>query len=392
MLPIKDSSFKNFFVVNDEMYICEVDYLTNLFTLDKVNWQNSTSQSLSIEYEKDEIHIVESMLGSYLGESDEEQAFSKRLNNRSYTKLSKDILKVKYGTDTEIYSCEHYAQARDRIDKYLSEQINYESNKKVTLDGVILDKDTKELILSTINFVKNKEKYEEMGCVIPKGILLVGSAGTGKTLLAEVISQESGRKFKFTCGSELLGSYVGSSAKAIRELFDEMKDENSIIYIDEIDAVGSKRSDSESSKEYRSALNQLLSCMSNPTYNKVMVIASTNVLEQLDPALTRAGRFDRILEIKVPSKEMRMDLFKLYVGKLKHNEDEIDYELLADKTEGEVGASISALCNFAGIRAVDSGSDITTMEHLLKELDVMYENSRKGRVEKEQEKRKIGFC
>jgi cell division protease FtsH len=132
--------------------------------------------------------------------------------------------------------------------------------------------------------------------------------------------------------------------------------------------------------------------MSNPVYNKVMVIASTNVLDQLDPALTRAGRFDRILEIKVPSREMRIDLFKLYIGRLKHNEDEIDYELLADRTEGEVGASISAICNFAGIRAVDDGCEITKMEHILEELEAMYNNSSRGKLEKEKARKKIGFC
>ena len=385
----KRDNFECYFVVKDKMFVCEIDYLSNLYTLDEITGDEELDTD--VNFEEDTIHIVESMLGTYLGETEEEQAFSKKLNNRSHIKLSKDILKVKYGNE-EIFKFDTFEEAMDKVKEYRIANEKANESKTVSLDGVILDNETRKMILSTINFVKNKEKYEEMGCVIPKGILLVGSAGTGKTLLAEVISKESGRKFKFTCGSELLGSYVGSSAKAIRELFDEMKDENSIVYIDEIDAIGSKRSDSESSKEYRSALNQLLSCMSNPVYNKVMVIASTNVLDQLDPALTRAGRFDRVLEIKVPSREMRIDLFKLYVGRLKHNEEEIDYELLADRTEGEVGASISAICNFAGIRAVDDGCEMTKMEHILEELEAMFNNSSKGRMEKEKERKKIGFC
>ena len=385
----KRDNFECYFVVKDKMFVCEIDYLSNLYTLDEITGDEELDTD--VNFEEDTIHIVESMLGTYLGETEEEQAFSKKLNNRSHIKLSKDILKVKYGNE-EIFKFDTFEEAMDKVKEYRITNEKANESKTVSLDGVILDNETRKMILSTINFVKNKEKYEEMGCVIPKGILLVGSAGTGKTLLAEVISKESGRKFKFTCGSELLGSYVGSSAKAIRELFDEMKDENSIVYIDEIDAIGSKRSDSESSKEYRSALNQLLSCMSNPVYNKVMVIASTNVLDQLDPALTRAGRFDRVLEIKVPSREMRIDLFKLYIGRLKHIEEEIDYELLADRTEGEVGASISAICNFAGIRAVDDGSDVTKMEHILEELEAMFNNSSKGRMEKEKERKKIGFC
>ena len=385
----KRDNFECYFVVKDKMFVCEIDYLSNLYTLDEITGDEELDTD--VNFEEDTIHIIESMLGTYLGDTEEEQAFSKKLNNRSHIKLSKDILKVKYGNE-EIFKFDTFEEAMDKVKEYRIANEKANESKTVSLDGVILDNETRKMILSTINFVKNKEKYEEMGCVIPKGILLVGSAGTGKTLLAEVISKESGRKFKFTCGSELLGSYVGSSAKAIRELFDEMKDENSIVYIDEIDAIGSKRSDSESSKEYRSALNQLLSCMSNPVYNKVMVIASTNVLDQLDPALTRAGRFDRVLEIKVPSREMRIDLFKLYVGRLKHNEEEIDYELLADRTEGEVGASISAICNFAGIRAVDDGCEMTKMEHILEELEAMFNNSSKGRMEKEKERKKIGFC
>ena len=385
----KRDNFECYFVVKDKMFVCEIDYLSNLYTLDEITGDEELDTD--VNFEEDTIHIIESMLGTYLGDTEEEQAFSKKLNNRSHIKLSKDILKIKYGNE-EIFKFDTFEEAMDKVKEYRITNEKVEESKSVSLEGVILDEETRKMILSTINFVKNKEKYEEMGCVIPKGILLVGSAGTGKTLLAEVISKESGRKFKFTCGSELLGSYVGSSAKAIRELFNEMKNENSIVYIDEIDAIGSKRSDSESSKEYRSALNQLLSCMSNPVYNKVMVIASTNVLDQLDPALTRAGRFDRVLEIKVPSREMRIDLFKLYIGRLKHIEEEIDYELLADRTEGEVGASISAICNFAGIRAVDDGSDVTKMEHILEELEAMYNNSSKGRMEKEKERKKIGFC
>ena len=385
----KRDNFECYFVVKDKMFVCEIDYLSNLYTLDEITGDEELDTD--VNFEEDTIHIIESMLGTYLGDTEEEQAFSKKLNNRSHIKLSKDILKIKYGNE-EIFKFDTFEEAMDKVKEYRITNEKVEESKSVSLEGVILDEETRKMILSTINFVKNKEKYEEMGCVIPKGILLVGSAGTGKTLLAEVISKESGRKFKFTCGSELLGSYVGSSAKAIRELFDEMKNENSIVYIDEIDAIGSKRSDSESSKEYRSALNQLLSCMSNPVYNKVMVIASTNVLDQLDPALTRAGRFDRVLEIKVPSREMRIDLFKLYIGRLKHIEEEIDYELLADRTEGEVGASISAICNFAGIRAVDDGCEVTKMEHILEELEAMYNNSSKGRMEKEKERKKIGFC
>lgn len=304
--------------------------------------------------------------------------------------LTKKILRLKYGNEIPISM---HSMGYEAVDKLIANRgnTNKTNNKKeIGLDGVILDGETKKAILRTINFVKKRDLYVDMGCTLPGGILLFGEPGTGKSLMAEVIARESNYKFKFVCASELLGQYVGSSASNIRKIFDELKKENSILYIDEIDAVGSKRQDDDNSKEYRSALNQLLSCMSDPQYDKIVVIASTNIPEQLDPALTREGRFDLKVEIKKPTKEMRVDLFKLYVGKLKHDEN-IDYEFLADKTDGKVGAFIATLCNFAGMRAVDEESPVTTMEHLLAELDNMTNNSLDKKKEEIIELRRIGF-
>lgn len=304
--------------------------------------------------------------------------------------LTKKILRLKYGNEIPISM---HSAGYEAVDKLIANRgnINKTNNKKeIGLDGVILDGETKKAILRTINFVKKRDLYVDMGCTLPGGILLFGEPGTGKSLMAEVIAKESNYKFKFVCASELLGQYVGSSASNIRKIFDELKKENSILYIDEIDAVGSKRQDDDNSKEYRSALNQLLSCMSDPQYDKIVVMASTNIPEQLDPALTREGRFDLKVEIKKPDKQMRIDLFKLYVGKLKHDEN-IDYEFLADKTDGKVGAFIATLCNFAGMRAVDEESPITTMEHLLAELDNMTNNSLDKKKEEIIELRRIGF-
>lgn len=304
--------------------------------------------------------------------------------------LTKKILRLKYGNEIPISM---HSAGYEAVDKLIANRgnTNKTNNKKeIGLDGVILDDETKKAILRTINFVKKRDLYVDMGCTLPGGILLFGEPGTGKSLMAEVIARESNYKFKFVCASELLGQYVGSSASNIRKIFDELKKENSILYIDEIDAVGSKRQDDDNSKEYRSALNQLLSCMSDPQYDKIVVMASTNIPEQLDPALVREGRFDLKVEIKKPTREMRVDLFKLYVGKLKHDEN-IDYEFLADKTDGKVGAFIATLCNFAGMRAVDEDSPITTMEHLLAELDNMTNNSLDKKKEEIIELRRIGF-
>ena len=304
--------------------------------------------------------------------------------------LTKKILRAKYGNEIPISMHSTGYEAVDKLIANKGDTNKAKNKKEVGLDGVILDGETKKAILRTINFVKKRDLYVDMGCTLPGGILLFGEPGTGKSLMAEVIARESNYKFKFVCASELLGQYVGSSASNIRKIFDELKGENSILYIDEIDAVGSKRQDDDNSKEYRSALNQLLSCMSDPQYDKIVVMASTNVPEQLDPALTREGRFDLKVEIKKPDKQMRIDLFKLYVGKLKHDEN-IDYEFLADKTDGKVGAFIATLCNFAGMRAVDEESPVTTMEHLLAELDNMTNNSLDKKKEEIIELRRIGF-
>ena len=304
--------------------------------------------------------------------------------------LTKKILRLKYGNEIPISMHSTGYEAVDKLIANKGDANKVKNKKEVGLDGVILDEETKKAILRTINFVKKRDLYLDMGCTLPGGILLFGEPGTGKSLMAEVIAKESNYKFKFVCASELLGQYVGSSASNIRKIFDDLKGENSILYIDEIDAVGSKRNDDDNSKEYRSALNQLLSCMSDPKYDKIVVMASTNIPEQLDPALTREGRFDLKVEIKKPTKEMRVDLFKLYVGKLKHDEN-IDYEFLADKTDGKVGAFIATLCNFAGMRAVDEESPVTTMEHLLAELDNMTNNSLDKKKEEIIELRRIGF-
>lgn len=304
--------------------------------------------------------------------------------------LTKKILRAKYGNEIPISMHSTGYEAVDKLIANKGDTNKAKNKKEIGLDGVILDGETKKAILRTINFVKKRDLYVDMGCTLPGGILLFGEPGTGKSLMAEVIARESNYKFKFVCASELLGQYVGSSASNIRKIFDELKKENSILYIDEIDAVGSKRQDDDNSKEYRSALNQLLSCMSDPQYDKIVVMASTNIPEQLDPALTREGRFDLKVEIKKPDKQMRIDLFKLYVGKLKHDEN-IDYEFLADKTDGKVGAFIATLCNFAGMRAVDEESPITTMEHLLAELDNMTNNSLDKKKEEIIELRRIGF-
>ena len=391
MIRISKDFVEKFFVRDNEIFNLAIDFEAFMWSLDNVI-PNDDESDYVISMKKGTIHLTEPMYFSLNGETEQDNEFNRNLQIRSLMKLAKDILYTKYSMVVPIST---HQDINSAIIKYntnikLNEKKTKKTEKKITLDEIILDDETKKSILSTINFVKNREKYLEIGCTIPKGILLVGKPGTGKSYLAEIIASEADYKFKFTCGAELLDKYVGSSAEKIRKIFDELKDEPSLLYIDEIDSIGSKRMGSDENKEYRAALNQLLTCMSDKKYQNVMIIGSTNIPEQLDPALIRSQRFDRIVEIKEPTYDMRIDLFKLYIGKLKH-EDEIDYELLAEMTEGKVGADITTICNLAGIRAVDEGLDKVGMEQLLEEITMINRNDEskeKGMIKKTN---KIGF-
>ena len=391
MIRISKDFVEKFFVRDNEIFNLAIDFEAFMWSLDNVI-PNDDESDYVISMKKGTIHLTEPMYFSLNGKTEEENEFNRNLQIRSLMKLAKDILYTKYSMVVPIST---HQDINSAIIKYntnikLNKKKTKKTEKKITLDEIILDDETKKSILSTINFVKNREKYLEIGCTIPKGILLVGKPGTGKSYLAEIIASEADYKFKFTCGAELLDKYVGSSAEKIRKIFDELKDEPSLLYIDEIDSIGSKRMGSDENKEYRAALNQLLTCMSDKKYQNVMIIGSTNIPEQLDPALIRSQRFDRIVEIKEPTYDMRIDLFKLYIGKLKH-EDKIDYELLAEMTEGKVGADITTICNLAGIRAVDEGLDKVGMEQLLEEITMINRNDEskeKGMIKKTN---KIGF-
>ena len=391
MIRISKDFVEKFFVRDNEIFNLAIDFEAFMWSLDNVI-PNDDENDYVISMKKGTIHLTEPMYFGLNGKTEEENEFNRNLQIRSLMKLAKDILYTKYSMVVPIST---HQDINSAIIKYntnikLNKKKTKKTEKKITLDEIILDDETKKSILSTINFVKNREKYLEIGCTIPKGILLVGKPGTGKSYLAEIIASEADYKFKFTCGAELLDKYVGSSAEKIRKIFDELKDEPSLLYIDEIDSIGSKRMGSDENKEYRAALNQLLTCMSDKKYQNVMIIGSTNIPEQLDPALIRSQRFDRIVEIKEPTYDMRIDLFKLYIGKLKH-EDKIDYELLAEMTEGKVGADITTICNLAGIRAVDEGLDKVGMEQLLEEITMINRNDEskeKGMIKKTN---KIGF-
>lgn len=212
------------------------------------------------------------------------------------------------------------------------------------IDVAGLDEEKQELE-EVVDFIKNPDKYTKLGAKIPKGVLLSGSPGTGKTLLAKAVAGEAGVKYLAISGSEFIEKYVGVGASRIRGLFKEArKNAPCIIFIDEIDAVGSKRNDSGNS-EHNQTIEQLLAEMDGfGSKRDVIVLAATNRLSSLDPALTRPGRFDRKIHIGLPDIKGRRDILKI------HSKD-VDLEKIAYNTAGFSGAELENLLNESALVA-----------------------------------------
>ena len=214
-------------------------------------------------------------------------------------------------------------------------------------------------ITEFVDFLGKPKKYVELGAKIPRGALLTGPPGTGKTMLAKACAGEAGVPFFYVSGSEFVEMFVGMGAARVRELFKEAKDKQpSIIFIDEIDAIGKKRAGSQrgGNEERDNTLNQLLVEMDGfGTDANVVVLAATNMVEVLDPALTRPGRFDRSIQISLPDIGGRKEIFLVHLAPLKldlEKRTEEEYaKRLATLTPGFSGADIANLCNEAAILA-----------------------------------------
>lgn len=218
------------------------------------------------------------------------------------------------------------------------------------IDVAGLDEEKQELE-EVVDFIKNPDKYTKLGAKIPKGVLLSGSPGTGKTLLAKAVAGEAGVKYLAISGSEFIEKYVGVGASRIRGLFKEArKNAPCIIFIDEIDAVGSKRNDSGNS-EHNQTIEQLLAEMDGfGSKRDVIVLAATNRLSSLDPALTRPGRFDRKIHIGLPDIKGRRDILKIH-SKDKPLSDDVYLEKIAYNTAGFSGAELENLLNESALVA-----------------------------------------
>ncbi len=220
------------------------------------------------------------------------------------------------------------------------------------------------------------ELFKEVGIEPPKGVLLYGPPGTGKTLLAKAVARASNARFIRVVASEFVNKFIGEGARLVREVFRYARDNSpAIIFIDEIDAIGSRRADLGTSgdREVQRTLLQLLAELDGfEPLSNVKVIAATNRLDLLDPALLRPGRFDRIIEVPLPDKQARLEIFKVHMRKVKLAKN-VDLESLASLTEGFSGADIKAVVTEAGYYAIRSGRKRITMEDLLKAIDKVRE-------------------
>ena len=242
-------------------------------------------------------------------------------------------------------------------------QINIESNfnkvsnlKNIKFDDIAGIKEVKDDLLEIIDYIKNPKKYQEMGINLPKGILLVGPPGVGKTMIAKAIANEANVPFFYQSGSSFAQIYVGMGAKRVRELFFAAKaNAPSIIFIDEIDAVGKARGENRND-ERENTLNQLLTEMDGfEDSGGVIVVGATNRIEMLDSALLRAGRFDRRIYIDLPDFSERKKIIELY---LKDKEHKVNIDEIAKQSVGFSGAALSSLVNEASLNALRKKSKV----------------------------------
>ncbi len=270
----------------------------------------------------------------------------------------------------------------------------YVQSTGVNFDDVAGQDEAKEALSEIVDYLHNPEKYKSIGAKMPKGALLVGPPGTGKTLLAKAVAGEASVPFFSISGSEFVEMFVGMGASRVRDLFKQAKEKApSIVFIDEIDAIGKKRdSNFGGNDEREQTLNQLLSEMDGfENEIGVVILAATNRPESLDKALLRPGRFDRRVPVELPDVNGRESILKVHAKDVK-TDTNIDYNQVARATSGASGAELANIVNEAALRAVRMKRHLVTQEDLEESVETVIAGyQRKGAVISEEEKKVIAY-
>lgn len=282
------------------------------------------------------------------------------------------------------------------VGKSKAKLFDKDNDQKVTFKDVAGLEEAKVEVMEVVDFLKNPDKYKELGGKIPKGALLVGPPGTGKTLLAKAVAGEANVPFFSISGSDFVEMFVGVGASRVRDLFMQAKAKAPcIVFIDEIDAIGRARSKNggfSSNDERENTLNQLLTEMDGFGTNAgVIILAATNRADILDKALLRAGRFDRQIHVDLPEKKEREAIFDVHMQKLKLDPT-LEREFLAKQTPGFSGADIANTCNEAALIAARAGKSFIEKQDFLDAIDrIVGGLERRSKVLKPAEKRAIAF-
>ena len=253
-------------------------------------------------------------------------------------------------------------------------KIYVQSSQGIHFADVAGEDEAKENLQEIVNYLHDPSKYQEIGASMPKGILLVGPPGTGKTMLAKAVAGESQVPFFSISGSEFVEMFVGMGASKVRDLFSQAKEKAPcIVFIDEIDAIGQKRSGGQygGNDEREQTLNQLLTEMDGFDDNSgVIILAATNRPESLDPALTRPGRFDRRVPVELPDLKGREEILKVHARKIKLAEN-VDFSTVARMASGASGAELANIVNEAALRAVRDGRKLVTQADLEESIETV---------------------
>lgn len=278
------------------------------------------------------------------------------------------------------------------VGKAKAQLFDKDNDRKVTFKDVAGLAEAKQEVEEIVSFLKNPEKYTELGGKIPKGALLVGPPGTGKTLLAKAVAGEANVPFFSLSGSDFVEMFVGVGASRVRDLFRQAKEKSPcIVFIDEIDAVGrarGKNANMNSNDERENTLNQLLTEMDGFGSNSgVIILAATNRADILDKALLRAGRFDRQIHVELPDLNERKEIFGVHLRPIKIDES-VDAEFLARQTPGFSGADIANVCNEAALIAARNGKKFVQKEDFMNAVDRIVGGLEKRSKIKTEEERK----